>query len=227
MKGQFYDQTKIKVAPLGGFEPKLIQQLTERGVKIYMGPGASTDLDEMQAYWDERARGWGNTYLDKVGGFYSPPNRAVIVSSNGQGGSAAVAAHEVGHAIGHVLGMDDSDRLHEWHEKLYPDLAKYMKQGGKGGRAGKQELWAEGVAVVIQNRNNAKIGFPPTTNSGPFAWGKDGTEQAQAYYRWVEQAIDRLSLDNGWQERDGARTAPSGMKWEYDAVTGISRLVKG
>jgi hypothetical protein len=231
VRGGQYAQIQDYVLDLDHVPQGVLDKLKEADQKVYLGPGPSTDLDELWDLAEERGRGWGNTKLDKVRGFYSPSSGQVVIAT-GQGGSYAVAAHEVGHAIGNVLGMDHSDRLVEYHASLYPKLAKYMKQGGKGGHAGKQEMWAEGVAVAIRRRRNVAVGMPPDglggKPEGPFLYRHRDDPDVEEFYQWVDAAITRLDELPGEAFRRDPRyrgVAPQGWIWKRDAVLGVDILV--
>ncbi len=232
ISGFRYAEVQTRVQDMSHIPDDIVRQLKKKDVHVYIGPAEkSTDLDQMQDLEAQKGsgRGWRQTNLANVPGWYSPSDRKVMAPvMSRRGGSAAVTTHEIGHAIGHTLGMDLSDRLHEYHHELYNDLAPYFQQGGKGATKGKKEMWAEGVAVATINRKYKSQGIPPTTNSGPFKYGKDTTPKAQEYYAWVDSVLDRLgsARTRYSPEHDGSSVAPYGMHWVHDPITGLNVLEK-
>jgi hypothetical protein len=63
--------------------------------------------------------------------------------------------HETGHAVGDLLGFDNSPALIEHHKRLHAKLDPYLQQGGAGAFAGRQELFAEGLAATLMHREFA------------------------------------------------------------------------
>lgn len=172
---------------------KIHKQLAAKGVQLYFGPPESTDLDEMWGIRDEKARNRDRRTMKQVAGFYSPSSKRVIISSDPRYGSASLATHEIGHAIGDVLGVDHHPELHLWHNKLKPKLGRYYLQNGND-FAGAQELWAEGVALHYHLERNRRLGREVTyRRSGPF---KDAatldTPDGNDYMRWVRKTLEEL-----------------------------------
>lgn len=229
INGHQYSTIQDWTAAMAEFEPGVAAKLAERDVKVFFGPGPSTDQDDMHSIHNEKGGGWGNTHLDKVRGFYSPSSRTVVMGTAGRGGSANITAHEVGHAIGHVLQIDGSDRLYQFHKDLYPHLDRYFKQDRFQGGRGTKELWAEGVAVVMENRARKRRGLELTTNSGPFKWDVTGNPslapKVAEYYAWVDSALRRIDeLPSAAFSNNKGPVAPDGWRWRKDAVLGINVL---
>jgi hypothetical protein len=199
VKGERFGLVQAQVGELAHLEPQVAQGLVDAGVKIHVGPGPSTDLDEMWHLSDERARGWGNTYLDKVGGFYSPTSRSVIVSATAPSSTSGLMAHEVGHAIGDVYKIDSHPELADHHHRVYNQVRSYFKQGGKGSFAGKQELWAEGVSAVLRNRMEGefdrRVVQKGQKDTGPFIERDYDSlsPEAKEYLDWVDRTLREIA----------------------------------
>lgn len=169
-------------------------RLADKGVTLYLGPAESTDLDEMWGIRDERARNGDRRTMKQVAGFYSPSSKRVIISADSRYGSDSLGAHEVGHAIGDVLGVDHHPELHLWHNKLKSKLRPYYLQNGND-FAGAQELWAEGVALHARNERYAKLGRGHVIAPiGPFkTLGMLQSDDGQQYMKWVRETLDALA----------------------------------
>ena len=235
--GHRYGNVQAMVDDMAEFDDRLVAKVTGEGATMYIGTADnSTDLDELHRLANERMGGaWGNTTMKKVPGYYFSDG-VTVASTRSNSGSASLAAHEFGHAIGAKIGVDHSDELYKWHERLYPQLSSYFKQGGVHGFKGRKELWAEGVAFVIRNDRLAAQGQTPSFNPGPFKTrasyllnGSD-TEAKQAsdqleFYDWVRDTLDLVAVNEySHPNRDGYGVAPPGFKWQRDR-TGLDRLV--
>lgn len=128
----------------------VIKALSAKGAKTYVGDAPITKLDHLQTAEGEEVRGWPpGSKWEQVGGVYDRDTGATIVG-NGNTGSANVIAHENGHAIGHLLDIDNSKELIEFHKRHFDKLQPYLQQDGAGGFAGRQELFAESVATYYR-----------------------------------------------------------------------------
>jgi hypothetical protein len=127
----------------------VLSSLADAGVKLFVGNKTVPDLNGNRDLKGVQPRGWaaGQTW-DVVPGSYNPDNRG-INAGVGVHGTASLVLHETGHAIGHLLKYDYSDKLHSFHAQLYDKLTPYERQGGPGGAAGKQEFLAESVGRYI------------------------------------------------------------------------------
>lgn len=144
------------VADLALMDPRLVHRVVNSGGwkfdGVYIGARRLPELDDLKSLRDMQPRGWGpGDTWNEVGGAGSALQVAVSVS--GKSGSASTVLHEFGHAIGRRLFDDagrfveSSERFREIHKRLYSELYSYFQQGGPGGKAGMQELFAEGVAA--------------------------------------------------------------------------------
>lgn len=137
---------------------KLLTKLANKGVEIYMGDRQFTELDSNQIYKGVQPRGWPpGTGWDTVRGAYNRVSKELTIAGKGQGGSTSPILHEYGHAVhlNGVLGEKRNNQLKEINKKLYNKLPAYYQQGGPGGQAGTEEMWAEGFATAIKNRPQA------------------------------------------------------------------------
>ena len=143
------------------YPPRLYELLRERGVEVYIGRGGVPGLDDLGELRGVRPRGWdeGDTW-DQVGGAYFQPRGIVAVgTAEGASASGSAALHEIAHAVGFRLGFQGEDgtivAIHddpefvELHRALHEAgrLDPYLAQGGPGGEAGRQELFAEGIST--------------------------------------------------------------------------------
>ena len=110
-------------------------------------------------------RNWpeGSTW-DNVPGAYNPGTKTVVAGTASEHGSESLLIHETGHAIGDLLGFNDSSELKSAHERLFDKLNPYLKGTGEsvkevkpGNEAGRQELLAEGLAVFLQKGETEAI----------------------------------------------------------------------
>jgi hypothetical protein len=153
----------------------LSEKLESLGVKVYINNDKTIpDMDEMSDLKGVRPRGWdeGMTW-DIVPGAYDPRKKYVL-AGHGDHGSCSAVLHEYGHAIGHLMQLDNSPQLISIHSKNYAKLPKYLRQDGPGGQAGRQELLAEGFAEVLIDRRMAVIYY--------------GSE----FVEWVEKTILKI-----------------------------------
>ena len=135
------------------------QRLALAGVKVRIGNRSATGFEGMERLRGVHPRGWpGRSTWDKVPGLYDPSTKTIIAGS-GVHGSGSLILHETGHAIGDTLGYNGSESLRMHHRRLYPRLMPYLRQGGAGGRAGTEELLAEGIAMTLMNRSQAVAVF--------------------------------------------------------------------
>lgn len=112
---------------------------------VFIGTGNLTKLNYLSHLKGVRPRGWpsGRTW-DDVGGAGGP--KEAVVSVDGISGSISTVLHEWGHMLGSRGGWDDSTELIAHHKRLYAKQPEYMQQDGPGGRAGREEMFAESVA---------------------------------------------------------------------------------
>ena len=145
---------------LNKFPHKLHEHMGEH-VNIYLGKKPMTELDDNEYLAGEIPRGWEDTGLtwDSVGGSYNSENGNVTLGYSLHGGSASLAAHEYGHAIGNVLGLDTSVAMRAHHRRLYSGLSPYLQGTGAGSVSGVQETFAEAIAEVVRYGDDAAFTY--------------------------------------------------------------------
>lgn len=133
----------------------LLNHAKGKGVSIHLGDVTMPSLNSNQEYKGVRPRGWAEKDTwDKVPGAYNAKAKSVSAGA-GRHGSVSPALHEFFHGIGHVAEFDDHPKMLAIHKKIYSKLPPYLQQGGPGGSAGSQELFAEGAAHLLKDRNKA------------------------------------------------------------------------
>lgn len=125
--------------------------LAAKGVKVDVHDGPLTK--SVPGMKGVVPRGWGRSgrTWDSVPGGYVTNTKTVVAGDSGSHGSESLLLHEYGHAVGDVMGHDDSSMLVSQHAALYDRLPTYLKQGGPGAVAGRQELFAEGFAHYLMH----------------------------------------------------------------------------
>lgn len=225
--GFHYGRTQELVGEAGDIPDEIHRGLAASGQKLYFGTGESTDLDEMWHIRDEKARNRDRRTMKQVAGFNSPSSGTTIISTDPRYGSQALAAHEVGHAIGDVYTIDNSDRLYRYHQQFYSKLRRYYVQDGPNGIAGRQELWAESVADHVRRKRDVRLGRKQYyEHSGPFksadTWN---TPEGREYRQWVDDTMARLAEVDVERISPGTgAVAPEGFRWVLDPVLGINLL---
>lgn len=140
------------LADLALVPANLYARLRQKGLKqIHIANRPVPYLGSKNAVAGLAPRGWqdGSTF-DIVPGAYVPAQKAVL-AGGGNHGSLSLALHELGHAVGERLGYLKHPALKAAHERLYAKLPNYLQQGGPGGKAGRDELFAEAFAVLVQD----------------------------------------------------------------------------
>lgn len=133
-----------------------IRILRTSGVRILIGEGAVTDFPGYERYRTMPPRGWPEgSMLDMVSGMYDRGTR-VVIAGGWVDSPGSELLHEIGHAIGHNTGADDSAAIVRHHRRLYDQLEKYLQQDGPGGYAGRHELFATGVAEALEDEVSAR-----------------------------------------------------------------------
>lgn len=138
--------------------PVVWQMLVNVGLEhVYVSNKAVPYMDDMGHLRGVAPRGWppGATW-DTIPGTYNPERRFLLCGGGGHG-SESLLGHEGGHAINFLLGIRDSEALISHHKRLYHKLdAAYYRQDGPGGYAGRDEMFAESVAIrIIHGKDRA------------------------------------------------------------------------
>jgi SPP1 gp7 family putative phage head morphogenesis protein len=152
----------------------LQERLVTSGLKrIDLGTGTVPSFEGMEYLKGVHPRGWGEMIWDDVPGVYddSVAEKRVIAGGSAPHGSASLVLHETGHAVGDLLGYNDSEALIGHHKRLFDKLSGYFQQDGPGGIAGREELFAEGVAKVTKYRESALEKF------------------GEEFVKWIEEVL--------------------------------------
>lgn len=130
--------------------PHLLPELRARGLReVHIAHRDAVDLDGNPAYADVPVAGLGQTLREAEPlGIYNPVLRTVSVGM-GTAYDASVAIHEMGHAVGHLLGFDDRLETIEAHQRLFDRLDEHSRIGGAGSFEGRREFFAESLSVLI------------------------------------------------------------------------------
>lgn len=143
----------LALVPVG-----VIEQLRDAGLRgIYVGVGSVTDLDDLGFLRASVPIGWspGSTYHD-VPGVYVPATQVVAVAASGRStGAVSLALHEIGHAVGDLLGLYLGAGLFLGHIRLAQSdrLSPYFLPAGS--ELARRELLAELFASVMISRELA------------------------------------------------------------------------
>lgn len=154
------DAVARHLADLDLIPPNVAEALSKEGVQIVVGNvGMGGFVPKLKGV---RPRGWpaGSTWDDIAGAYDS--NTKTVYAGAGRSGSTSTVLHEFGHAVGTLRNYDNDPRLIDVHVRIYngkADLNPYYKQGGAGGDAGRQELFAESFAAVLKDREYARAHF--------------------------------------------------------------------
>jgi hypothetical protein len=200
-------QVRVNLYQLSLIPEEVHKQLAGKGVTHYFGSGGVPNLDEMEEYRGKIAPGREdrNGLWDDVGGCYRPKRNYVITGTGTDNGSAAVAAHEAGHAMGSNFGYDDSPELIKFHEEVYDKLNKYnayFTRGGPGGSFGRKELLAEGIAKYVKNGRADVVAF---ANEG--------------FVDWLEKEVLKVGKGNSNKASSGTTHSPIGKEEEPQSVS--------
>ncbi|MBI2266621.1 MAG: hypothetical protein HYU64_15900 [Armatimonadetes bacterium] len=128
-----------------------VSRLLSAGLKgIRIADKSIRELAPGQSFTAQKPRGWseGATWDDVHAAYF--PGSGIVCVGKGRHDSYSAVLHEIGHAIGDLLGFDDHPLLIEAHKRLYNKLDSYLKQGGPGGKAGREELLAESTALYLK-----------------------------------------------------------------------------
>jgi len=147
------------VASLAKFPAPLLAALRTHGMNgIHIGNVNTPDLDDLgylrdikrtAEAWDDRAT-W-----DEIGGAFSHSNNVAATGTLQErmapSRAAHVTLHEVGHALGDNLGLNDHPELIAAHTRLAKGhrLVPYLHRTGEGDDIGRRELLAEGFAHLL------------------------------------------------------------------------------
>lgn len=133
------------------------KRLVEKGLKeINIANKKVTELDSNQYLKGQTPETAKSTTWDDVAGVYNPNSKSVSLG-NGMHLCESLVLHEIGHAIGDLLKYDNSKELEQAHIRLYPKLTPYYQQKAPGNIAGRKELFAESVGVLLKRRRDFAV----------------------------------------------------------------------
>ncbi len=144
---------------MGQLPENVLEEIAPKA-KFYVGAATVTGLNANEDKSGVKPQGWPeglNATWDDAAGMYDARKRQVAVGIGGQTGSASLAIHQVGHALGNLLGYDNDPALQEHHARLHPRLDPYLKGKGPGNKNGRKELLAESLAVYIKRGEEEAI----------------------------------------------------------------------
>lgn len=135
---------------------ELLQNLSSEGVHVYVGKGDVTGLDNNGDLVNVQPAGGaaGSTYRARYGMYRH--NRREITIGTGRGMSFSRAPHEVGHAIGHVWGYNDSVELAAHLDRLRDQLPAFLLDYQDPARV-RREVFAETFAVTMKDEQVARL----------------------------------------------------------------------
>lgn len=192
VRGFHYDRVQEHVADLAHFPPGLLRRMAESGGKVYLGVGTVPFLDDLSEFAGQHPPGWsGGSTWKAVDGAYDSFRKAAVAGTTKRSYPGSVSAHEFGHMVGDLAGVNGSAELEDWRRRLRPKLSNYSDQRGD---VGSRELWATGVEMVVREDRNESEGKVLPVN-GPF---KDsevmvGDEDAQEFKSWVRRRLLEVS----------------------------------
>ena len=135
---------------LGTLPGPILDRLRETGTELFIGDAKVPDLDELEDLAGKQPRGWPDgSRWDEVPGAYVPGEQ-VLAAGAGPHGSSSLVLHEGGHALDAHERLSRHPAMKEAHKEQFQSLRSYYRQGGKQGRVGREEMWAEGFAVYFQ-----------------------------------------------------------------------------
>ena len=155
LKVEDYNDPEIKklVSQLAKYPNSVLLALKKHGLKEIevanltpIDMGSNSDLKNVvPRNWPEGSK-WEN-----VPGVYNPNHKSVVAGTLAAHGSEGLLSHETGHAVGDLLGFDNSSDLKEAHKRLYDKISPYLKGSSPGALDGRQEMFAEGLATLLED----------------------------------------------------------------------------
>ena len=129
----------------------VLNRLKGAGVVIFISARPVPENAGLGSMRGVKARGHGDVTWDQIEGTYVPDKKYIVAGGvpGMDASSGSSLPHELGHAIAHALGYLNSRELIEAHERVFGHLPAYERQGGPGGEAGRDEMYAETVGVLI------------------------------------------------------------------------------
>lgn len=170
--------------------PRVLKKAAK--AEVNFGVSATKSVPDMLGLPEmnrRRPRGWQSGTWRQVGGGYFPSKNTALVSVGRRGASQSVALHEYGHAIGRNLvevgtpkgarfvSLDAATATRDANRRVWDKLPRYFKQGGRGGRVGSEEMFAESTAFYYK---------PP-----PGMTGKEAVERFvdKDFAKWLDKQL--------------------------------------
>jgi hypothetical protein len=143
------ETVKFHLLSLELFPESILSDLFEHGLVIVLQNSPIENFPVDVSFIDDHPRGWpeGSTWRG-IAGCYQPDSKMVL-AGDGLYGCPNLLAHELGHAIGDLLGINWRRDLKFWHSRLLPYLPAYECQIGS---AGTQEFLAETISWRITDK---------------------------------------------------------------------------
>lgn len=143
--------------------PNVLKKMAEAEANFGVSATKSVpDMMGLPAMNRRRPRGWQSGTWRNVGGGYFQEKNTAYVAVGRRGVSQSVALHEYGHAIGRNLKdvtkpkgttigrLDAAPEVTSANGRAFDKLPKYFRQGGRGGRVGSSEMFAESTAFYYK-----------------------------------------------------------------------------
>jgi hypothetical protein len=141
---------------------QLVMRLRDAGLSgVFVGVGTAPDLDELDYLRDLQPDGWspGTTYAN-VPAVYVRRRGIVAVGVGGHPlATMSALLHEMGHACGDLLGLNDAPDLFLGHVRLAEQQRLPMFAQPAGDPRARRELLAELFAVRMLSRDDALRAF--------------------------------------------------------------------
>jgi hypothetical protein len=138
-------------------ERLVVRVLTAGLRQIIVGPGKVTDLCEFPSMEDQ-------PWLARSPGLFDRSRSIIVLGTVGTSPlTEHNALHEVGHAIGHLLRLNDHEQLIEHHSDLevWMRLPAYFRGIRPGDQVGRAELLAEAIRERILHGNTISRRYGP------------------------------------------------------------------
>lgn len=93
-------------------------------------------------------RGHENKKWSEIAGCYDPVSK-IVYAGAGSDPDGSLILHELGHGVADLFDLNNSSELVNTHVRLFDKLEDYYQQGGPGGVAGCEELFAEAFSLYL------------------------------------------------------------------------------
>lgn len=200
------------VADLAQYPPGLLKALKAYGLNdLHIGPRPMPFLDSNEGVQGIRPRGWpkGLTWSSVAGGYNSVARSVAAGKADVQDGASSLLQHELGHAVGEILGFNDDPYVKGEYDRLFaatvpnpckpgttlPKLDPYLRQTSADGdrSPGRHEFFAESIAVYLTKGRAAAVDafderWVEYLEADVFGYPAPTDAQIAAYKQQAEQA---------------------------------------